>query len=457
MIARNTALLCLFLLVGIAPARATDATAGIDAGNVPVEITAQSLVISQDEQTAVFSGDVVATQGETRLKSRTMSVRYTNNGQAENTLGGNLEKVVAQGDVVIETAGQTASADMAVVEPARSVAELSGNVALVQGETRFETDRMTIELLPGNGQNGSTSAIGKVIAPGPVTIISPGQSATAQSAIIDMQARIATLTGDVTVNSGDGKLTAESMEVAFSSNGQNGGQVAQDGVRNIVARTNVRLQSGKQLVRADTLDIRTQERVAHLSGNVSVSDGPSSLSTAKLRIEYAASQAGTSAIGGNVRRVIAPGAITLRSKDQTVTAASANIDVPGQLATLAGNVEVKQGGSRMRTQKLLVRFNSGGGSSSLGGGIRQIDAPGKVRLTSSDQVVTADRAVVRMKEDRAVLSGNVVLSQGKNVVKGCELDFNLATQFASVKKCPDQSGGRVKMLLTPGKTGAQQQ
>jgi lipopolysaccharide export system protein LptA len=65
-----------------------------------------------------------------------------------------------------------------------------------------------------------------------------------------------------------------------------------------------------------------------------------------------------------------------------------------------------------------------------------------VVITSKDQVATGDQALYKAEEDRVVLSGNVTLTQGPNVVQGEELVVDLKTGIATVK-------GRVRTLITP--------
>ena len=159
--------------------------------------------------------------------------------------------------------------------------------------------------------------------------------------------------------------------------------------------------------------------------------------------------------------------------DQPIAIESNQLDVDdGQsLATFSGDVSVQQGQTSMTAEKLLVHYvrkQEGNGAtaqpaaarSNMPGGsgdISKLEATGKVTIKSADQVATADRADFDMATQVAVLRGNVVLSQGKNVATGCVLRIQMETGVARLQSrdcggAPGggQGGGRVRMLLSPG-------
>ncbi len=159
--------------------------------------------------------------------------------------------------------------------------------------------------------------------------------------------------------------------------------------------------------------------------------------------------------------------------DQPIAIESNQLDVDdGQaLATFSGDVSVQQGQTSMTAEKLLVHYvrkQEGGAAtaqpaaarSNMPGGsgdISKLEATGKVTIKSTDQVATADRADFDMATQVAVLRGNVVLSQGKNVATGCILRIQMETGVARLQSrdcggAPGggEGGGRVRMLLSPG-------
>jgi len=119
------------------------------------------------------------------------------------------------------------------------------------------------------------------------------------------------------------------------------------------------------------------------------------------------------------------------------------------MAVFAGNVKVRQGSSTITTSKLIVRYKRGGGGASGGGqqDIDRLELSGGLVVVSSQNTATADSGVYEVANENITLSGNVVLSQGSSVAKGCKLRANLKTNVAKLDSC----GGRVKSVFTPNR------
>ncbi|WP_062014691.1 LptA/OstA family protein [Aureimonas sp. AU4] len=155
--------------------------------------------------------------------------------------------------------------------------------------------------------------------------------------------------------------------------------------------------------------------------------------------------------------------------DQPIAIESNQLDVDDKqsLATFSGEVSVQQGETSLKADKLLVYYvrkaegqggaqpvstgNMPGGSSD----ISRLEATGKVTIKSADQVATAQKADFDMATKVAVLTGDVVLSQGQNVATGCILRIQMDTGVARLQSrdCKGASGGsnggRVRLLLSP--------
>lgn len=116
--------------------------------------------------------------------------------------------------------------------------------------------------------------------------------------------------------------------------------------------------------------------------------------------------------------------------------------------TYIGNVEVRQGTSLIVTGKLVVEYdkNGNGGQND----IKRLLLSGGVVATSQDNTATSDSAAYNVRTEDIVMEGNVVVSQGPNVAKGCRLIANLKTNVATIKSCGKSGGGRVKSVFTPG-------
>ncbi|WP_102959569.1 LptA/OstA family protein [Mangrovicella endophytica] len=153
------------------------------------------------------------------------------------------------------------------------------------------------------------------------------------------------------------------------------------------------------------------------------------------------------------------------SGDQPISIESNKLDVDDNnaVATFQGNVSVSQGQTMLKTGKLLVYYvktapkeGEKRTASAMPGGsdqIERLEASDKVYIKSQDQVATADKANFDMKTQIVVMTGDVVLSQGKNVASGCKLTIHMDTGLAQLNSdsCggASRSSGRVKMMLTP--------
>jgi lipopolysaccharide export system protein LptA len=115
------------------------------------------------------------------------------------------------------------------------------------------------------------------------------------------------------------------------------------------------------------------------------------------------------------------------------------------IAIFSGNVSVVQGKTLLKAGRLTVHYAPDSGSATTGSAqIERLEVDDKVYVKSEDQIATGDRGTFDMKTELLTLTGKeVVLTQGKNVLVGCELVFNMKTNQA------DFGGCRVKTLIDP--------
>lgn len=117
---------------------------------LPVEITSDSLEVLQHENKAIFKGNVVAVQGEVRLKSDVMIVHYK---QKDEKAGANTAKkapeppqaaqgemgaitlIEVQGNVLVATPQESAKGDKGEYDvPTRTLHLFGANVVLTRGK-----------------------------------------------------------------------------------------------------------------------------------------------------------------------------------------------------------------------------------------------------------------------------------------------------------------------------------
>jgi lipopolysaccharide export system protein LptA len=142
-------------------------------------------------------------------------------------------------------------------------------------------------------------------------------------------------------------------------------------------------------------------------------------------------------------------------------------------ATFSGNVKVVQGDTTMTCRSLVVFYGPEEGSGGTkppavptptetqaapampqGGNIRRAEARGEVTVVSKDQNATGDLGVYDMKTKTVTLTGNVVVSQGKNVVRGERVVVNTATGDARVESKVEPgvaAHDRIRVLIQPAK------
>jgi len=118
---------------------------------------------------------------------------------------------------------------------------------------------------------------------------------------------------------------------------------------------------------------------------------------------------------------------------------------------LSGQVDVRQGGTRILSDTMKIYGGATGLGSSSGGDVSRIEATGNFYYLTPEQEVRGNNGVYTRESDTFTVTGDVILLQGENVVTGDTLIYNLQTEEARVvssckgRKCG--SKGRVKILI----------
>jgi lipopolysaccharide export system protein LptA len=152
-----------------------------------------------------------------------------------------------------------------------------------------------------------------------------------------------------------------------------------------------------------------------------------------------------------------------QNRDKPVHIESATLEVRDKqkIATFSGNVHLIQGDTDMRCKTLVVFYDDdsaqpGVKAAQPGPGgqqqIKRLEARGGVIVTQKDQTATGQNGIFDMKSNTVTLLGNVVMSQGQNVLMGERLVVNLTTGVSVVDDGKGGQGGRVKGLFHQGQT-----
>ncbi len=101
----------------------------------PIEITAQQLEILRLQQKSIFTGEVVAQQGEMTLKADRLVVFFLADESG-------IERLEATGNVVFSQLERKATADRAVYRQDDETLQLFGNAEVTQGQNRIAGDEV---------------------------------------------------------------------------------------------------------------------------------------------------------------------------------------------------------------------------------------------------------------------------------------------------------------------------
>ena len=141
----------------------------------PVSITAPTVDFLDKEHKLVYSGGVVAKQGDATLKASTLTIFLNEAGGAAadlaqgapNAAGGNqIKRIEAAGPVTITSKNQVGSGDSGVYERASNKLTLNGNVTLSDCANVMKGGRLIYDLTAGRAQ----------VQGGSSTLLTPGVS-----------------------------------------------------------------------------------------------------------------------------------------------------------------------------------------------------------------------------------------------------------------------------------------
>jgi lipopolysaccharide export system protein LptA len=163
-----------------------------------------------------------------------------------------------------------------------------------------------------------------------------------------------------------------------------------------------------------------------------------------------------------------------QSKDQPIHIEAAALEVhdKAKTATFSGNVQVVQGDTTMRCRSLVVFYEPDGNAAAAAKpvaaarpttdgpatpgmpqgaqSIRRIEARGGVTVVTKEQNASGELGIYDLKAKTITLTGNVVMSQGKNVLHGERVVVDTATGNARVESGAT-AHDRVRALILPNK------
>jgi lipopolysaccharide export system protein LptA len=161
-----------------------------------------------------------------------------------------------------------------------------------------------------------------------------------------------------------------------------------------------------------------------------------------------------------------------RDKPLKITSASLEVRDKEKIATFAGDVHLVQGDTTLRSKTLVVFYDdeadaksdasksdaqkpakppaaAGAGAEPMSQQIRRVEAKGGVLVTQKEQTATGESGIFDMQANTVTLLGNVVISQGQNVVRGDRLTVDLTSGVSRVECGKTQGQCRVQALIQP--------
>ena len=343
----------------------------------PINIVSNRLDVNDGAKTAIFTGAVKAVQGAAWLTSPELEVTYEGSaaGVGEN------------------------KADAA---PGQSGPGQSGT---------------------GQSGPGPSGKVKRVVAKNPVLLSQgEGQQASSQSADFDALQQRAVLEGDVVMSEApDKRATGDRAEID-----QAAGTV-------LLTGTSVVLIQGTNELRGRRLFFNQTDGKMQLTGS-----GNGGNSRIKAKFSEAGGKAAPAAkepepakgmsLGGNFK--------TDPNAPVEVDADRLDVDDRAKQAVFTGDVRAKQGDFVLQSSELKATYT---GSSALGSTAKGQASQGTAKLTrlkahknvvvtSADgQKATGDWADFDTKGNTVTLGGNVIMTQGKNVVRGTKLVIDMTT------------------------------
>ena len=135
-----------------------------------------------------------------------------------------------------------------------------------------------------------------------------------------------------------------------------------------------------------------------------------------------------------------------------ITADSAEVINSQCVAIWSGSAEALQGQSRLRAERIKVYSQQRG---SACGPTQRIEAEGQVFYVTPTQTARGDAAVYDQGADTIVITGNVIIVQGRNVARGDRLTIRVSTRQATMESNVHGrgNGNRVRGVFYPGAGG----
>jgi lipopolysaccharide transport protein LptA len=308
----------------------------------PIDVTSEQLYVNDTAKTALFTGDVVAVQGDSTLRTPELHVAYEGKAAAELATsapqqpgeGSRLTRLVAKnGAVVTIGTDRRVTGDEALFDAKADTALFTGNVVVTQLKNVLQGRRLFVDRKSGKSRLETPAEAGQP----------PGRVA-------------ATFYQSESKSGAQAKAKSATGEAAAAVQGNMFGTFKTD-------------PSAPIDVEADTLDVYDQTKQAIFRGNVKSKQGDFVVRTVEMAVFYtgqaglalgnAGSEPGDKS-GSQVTRVEARQKVLIVSKDgQTATGDWAIFDVKANTVLMGDHVVVSRGKDVAEGPRLKIDLTSG--------------------------------------------------------------------------------------------------
>jgi lipopolysaccharide transport protein LptA/LPS export ABC transporter protein LptC len=359
---------------GESPAAQTASAAGpLGRSDEPVDIVSATLRIDDNAKLAVFSGNVIATQGEAKLETAELEVSYVGQPAADGKAAapgqpgsGKVKTLRSNSPVVLTRGTDKATGSSGVFDAEQDKAVLMGPVVVTSGADRQATgDRADID-----NKNETALLTGNVVVTQQKNVLK------GQRLFLDRKRATMQMTSPGGPGQAKSRISAKLYQADDAAAGKKTRKpikTAQTGDPGLGATLRADPDQPTE-IEADALDVDDRAKTATFRGKVRTVQGDYTMYTDVLVATYSGeagmaiageppgngSTSKTGAKGGaKLTKVTAPQKVLLVAKDgQRATGNQAEFDTQANIVTLIGDVTLSQNGAVTHGPKAVLDLNT---------------------------------------------------------------------------------------------------
>ena len=108
----------------------------------PIQVDADALEVFQEQQKAIFSGNVIAKQGTMTVKADRMTIYYAGKQDDAKSQANSIKKIDLNGNVLLTSPGQSAKSSSGYYDTQKNLISLSGDVVLTKDNNILKGNKL---------------------------------------------------------------------------------------------------------------------------------------------------------------------------------------------------------------------------------------------------------------------------------------------------------------------------